>query len=98
MRRGRRAVWVHSVRKGRVQAVAVATKALARRPKALRRAMRRVIRAKATQARPRFEPNAAQAAAAAAGRVTGRTLAGTRNAQLDRALALLCSLQVQAPR
>ncbi|HEX2084613.1 MAG TPA: Coagulation factor 5/8 type domain-containing protein [Solirubrobacteraceae bacterium] len=91
VRRTRRGVWI-SVSKGRrIRAVAVATRALARRPKALRAAVRRLRRAKATQAPRVFEPSRAQEER----RLEGRALAGTRNRRLDAALALLCSLQVQ---
>ena len=93
VRRTRRGAWVYAVRGGRVRAVAVTTRRLARRPRALRVAMRRVRRAKVTQAKRRYIPGAE--AAASGGRLAGRTLAGTRNTRLNRQLELLCRLQVQ---
>jgi hypothetical protein len=85
--------WAYAVRRGRVTAVATASRALARRPQALRAAVERLAAAGATQARRAFVPSAS-AAAAAAGPPAGRTLAGTSDPRLDAALALLCSLQL----
>jgi hypothetical protein len=58
--------------------------------------MARLVNAKVTQARPTYQPG--QAEAASAGRLTGRILAGTGATRLNTALALLCGLQVSAPR
>jgi microsomal dipeptidase-like Zn-dependent dipeptidase len=93
LRGTRRGTWVYAVQRGRVTAVAVASRSLARRPHALRAAVRRLQAATATQAPRAFHSNLVQAGAA--GRPTGRTLAGTGNPRLNAALALLCSLQMQ---
>ena len=85
--------WAYFVRGGRVRAVAVAARGLARHPKALRVAMGRVLRAKATSTKRRFVPNPA-AAAAGAGGPTGKPLAGTSDPKLNAALIMLCNLQV----
>ena len=86
VRRTRRAAWIAVARRGRVRAVAVASRRIGR--KQLRVGVRRVLRARATQQfRPEFVPNAAQATSA--GRAIRRSLAGTTNPQLDRALARL---------
>jgi hypothetical protein len=91
--------FVYAVRRGRVTAVAVATRALIDRPRALRAAMKRVRGAEAAQARPGFVPSPAQAkAAAAGGGLEGQILAGTGNAKLNSAFAYLCSLQVPVSR
>src|SRR4051794_21477153 len=96
LRRTRTGAWVYAVQRGRVRAVAVATRSLARRPAALRTAVHRLRAAKATQALPAFVPGAAQQArAAGAAALTGRTLAGSGTPRLDAALALLCGLQLQ---
>jgi hypothetical protein len=87
-----RGTLVFAVQRGRVTAVAVASRSLARRPRALRAALRRLRSARATRAPRAFHPAAAQAAAG--GRPTGRTLAGTADPRLNAALALLCSLQM----
>jgi hypothetical protein len=87
----RRGAGVYAVRGGRVQAVAAASRALARHPKDLRTAMRRVITAKASSRQKGFIPSAALEAA---GAPTGRTLAGTSDPRLNAALTMLCSLQV----
>lgn len=81
---GRRA---YEVRGGRVRAVVVATKALARDRRALRAAVRAVSAARATQSRPTFVAGANAATAP-----TGRTLAGSGNPVDDAALTLLCKL------
>jgi hypothetical protein len=93
VRATRRGTLVFAVQRGRVTAVAVASRSLARRPDALRAALRRLQAATATPAPRAFRPAAAQAAAD--GRPTGRPLAGTADPRLNAALALLCSLQVQ---
>jgi hypothetical protein len=93
LRGTRRGTWVFAVQRGRVIAVAVASRSLARRPHALRAALRRLQAATATQGPRAFHPNLVQAAAA--GRPTGRMLAGTGSPRLNAALALLCSLQMQ---
>ena len=85
----RRGTLVFAVQHGRVTAVAVASRSLARRPQALRAALRRLQAATATRASRAFRP------AAGAARPTGRPLAGTADPRLNAALALLCSLQVQ---
>lgn len=77
----------YEVRGGRVRAVGVGTKALARDRSALRAALREVGAARATQARPAFVAGANAATAP-----TGRTLAGTGNPVDDTALTLLCKL------
>jgi hypothetical protein len=94
VRRSAKRAWVTLARGGRVRAVAVTTRVLSRRGKALRTAMARVRRARGIRARRTFVPNEAQAKAA--GRLAGRTLAGTGSPRLNAALALLCRLQVQA--
>ena len=91
VKRTRRAVWVIDVRHGRVKAVAVATRSLARHPKALRAAMRRVVSAKASALPRTFVPSDAQANPAAP---SGKPLAGTSDARLNRDLMLLCGMQV----
>jgi hypothetical protein len=83
------AMSVFAVRRGRVRAVGVATRALARRPARLRAAMRRLRKARATQAARTFTPNPTAGSA----RLTGTTLAGSSNPRLNRALALLCSVK-----
>jgi hypothetical protein len=88
-----RVAWVYVVRRGRVRAVGVASRTLARRPAALRRAALRLLSARATQARPVFVASAAQAALR--GAPTGQTLSGSSNPRLNRALALLCHLDVR---
>jgi hypothetical protein len=93
IRRAGRVAWVYLVRRGRVRAVALASRALARRPAALRVAAGRLLSAQATQAAPGFTPSRAQAARR--GAVTGQTLAGSSSPRLNAALALLCHLQVQ---
>jgi hypothetical protein len=87
----RQGAWVYAVRSGRVSAVAVASRDLARQPAALRLAMRRLLAARASTLPRRFVPNPAQAGAA--GRVTGKPLAGTSDPRLNAALTMLCSLQ-----
>jgi hypothetical protein len=87
----RRGTKVYAVRGGRVRAVALATRALARRPKALRVAMRRVLAAKASYGPRVFVPSAAEASGAAS--TGGRPLAGTSDPRLNSALLLYCSLQ-----
>jgi hypothetical protein len=96
VRSTRRVTWVYVVRRGRVRAVGVATRRLARSRTALRRAVRLLLSARATQVQRQFVPNATQAAAARSA-PTGQTLAGSTNPRLNQALALLCHLQVQAP-
>jgi hypothetical protein len=99
VRRTRTGAWVYAVRGGRVQAVAVASRALARHPKELRAAMRRLLGAKASARGRQFVPNVAQVSAASAG-PSGRPLAGTSDPKLNEALAILCGLKpggVSAP-
>jgi microsomal dipeptidase-like Zn-dependent dipeptidase len=88
------AAWVYVVSGGRVRAVGVATRTLARQPKQLRTAARRLLTAKATAAPRAFVPSQAQAASRK--QLEGRTLAGTSDPKLNEALALLCGLQVQS--
>jgi hypothetical protein len=71
--------------------VAVAGRALAGRPKALRAAMRRVVTAKASALPRKFVPS--KATAGARGRITGKPLAGTSDPRLNAALTMLCNLQ-----
>ena len=52
--------------------------------------MRRVLRAKASARIRKFVPNQAQVNA----RPTGRPLAGTSDPRLNKALVMLCNLQV----
>jgi hypothetical protein len=90
-RRTRRGAWAYAVRGGRVRAVAVASRRLARRPRALRDAVRLLVAAKASARARAFVPSEAQASA----RLTGKPLAGTSDPRLNAALMVLCSLQVQ---
>jgi hypothetical protein len=83
--------WVFAVRKGRVRAVAVASRSLAKHPKRLRAAMSRLLAARASQARRVFVPNNAASAA-----LSGKVLAGTSDPRLNAAFALLCSAQMQS--
>ena len=84
--------WVYVVRKRRVVAVGVASRALVRDKKELRRAARRLGRATATQQRATFVPNPKQEGE----QPTGRALAAQNERQLDpQTLALLCRLQAQ---
>ena len=78
--------FVYAVRRARVSAVGAATRALVRRPARLRAAMRRLLTARASQTRRAYVPNPAAGAA----RLAGAALAGTNNARLNSALALLC--------
>jgi hypothetical protein len=91
----RRAAWVYVVRGGRIRAVAVASRSLARRPRALRLAVARLLSAQATQSRPGFVPSDAQAQAALRGAPTGETLSGSSDPRLNAKFALLCRLNVQ---
>jgi hypothetical protein len=93
-RRVKGVTWVYVVRRGRVVAVAVASRSLARRTSALRAAVGRLRSAKATQVLPQYVPG--QVEATSAGRLTGRTLAGPSDPRLNAAFAMLCQLQVQA--
>src|SRR5205823_7121454 len=89
VRRTRRASYVYAVRGGRVVAVAVATRSLARDGGALRAAMGRLLAARASQASPTFVPNPK----AVPDQITGTPLVGsTGDARVNRALAVLCSL------
>jgi hypothetical protein len=88
-RRMRTGAWVYAVRGGRVRAVGVVSRGLARRPNALRAAMLRVLSAKAKAGPRPFVPNPAQANA----RLSGRPLAGTSDPRLNKALVMLCNLQ-----
>ena len=88
VRDGRSSSFVYAVSGGRVTAVAVATRALARSSTELRTAMRRLVKARATQAKRTFEPNSAAESA----RITGATFAGSRDSQVNQALAVLCGL------
>jgi hypothetical protein len=85
----RKSSFVYSVSGGRVRAVAVATRSLARDSKALRKAMARLVKARATSATRRFVPNPAQESA----RITGTTFNGSSNSQVNEALAVLCGLK-----
>jgi hypothetical protein len=88
-----RVTWVYATRHGRIRAVAVATRRLARSRSALRRAVGLMLSARAAQIQREFVPNATQAAAARTA-PTGQTLAGSSNPRLNTAFALLCHLQV----
>ena len=88
VRRAGGTFFIYDLLRGRVRSVGVATAALARRPARLRLAMQRVRGAHATQARRRFVPNPAAGSA----RLTGKTLAGSSDPRLNRALVMLCSL------
>jgi hypothetical protein len=82
--------WVFAVRNGRVRAVAVASAALAKRPKQLKAAMARLLAARASQAKRVFVPaSPAQAA------LSGKVLAGASDPRLNAAFAYLCSAQLQ---
>ena len=83
--------WVFAVRKGRVRAVAVASTALAKKPKQLRAAMRRLLAARASQTKHAFVPNTAAQAA-----LSGKILAGTSDPKMNAALAYLCMAQMGA--
>jgi hypothetical protein len=85
--------WVYVTRHGRIRAVAVATRRLARSRSALRRAVGLMLSARAAQIQREFVPNATQAAAARTA-PTGQTIAGSSNPRLNTAFALLCHLQV----
>jgi hypothetical protein len=87
--RVRGSAFVYSVRRGRVRAVGVATRALVRRPARLRAAMRRLLRARASQAGRAYVPNAKAEAAG----LTGAALAGSTNPRLNAQLAALCYLR-----
>jgi hypothetical protein len=88
VRSGRASSFVYAVSRGRVVAVAAATRALARDTRALRSAMKRLLGARATQAARKFEP----AAAHEANRITGATFAGSRDSRINEALARLCGM------
>jgi hypothetical protein len=92
-RRTRSGAWVYAVRGGRVRAVAVASRSLARHPKALRTAMKRLLAAKATSRKRKFIPSAQ---ASEAGAPTGKPLAGTSDPKLNAQLTLLCSMGASA--
>jgi hypothetical protein len=97
VRRSGKVSWVYFVRRGRVRAVAVATRALAKKRSSLRADVALLRKAKATQTRPDFVPSDATAkAVAAGGGLTGQALAGSRNPKLNNALLLLCLLQMRA--
>jgi hypothetical protein len=85
--------WIYVTRAGTVRAVAVASPKLAGRPAALRQAVSRLLAARASQAKPVFQPNPALASSAG---VTGKVLAGVSDPRLNAAFAYLCSLQMQA--
>ncbi|HEX8075492.1 MAG TPA: hypothetical protein VF545_10975 [Thermoleophilaceae bacterium] len=89
VRRDRRGAFVYAVRRGRVSAVAVATRALTRRAAPLRAAMRRVTRARATQGPRTFVTNSTPGSA----RLTGTTFAGSSDSRVNEALAVMCGLQ-----
>ncbi|MEA2272990.1 MAG: hypothetical protein QOI98_1698 [Solirubrobacteraceae bacterium] len=91
--------WIYFVRRGRVSAVAVASRTLAKRRSALRADVKLLRAAKATQTTPEFVPSDATAKAVAAGGApTGETLAGSTNPQLTSAMLLLCMLQMSSPQ
>ena len=82
VRDGRASSFVYSVSGGRVRAVAVATRALARNRTELRAAMARLVKARATQAERKFVPNSAQASNRITG-AGGATFAGSQHAHFD---------------
>jgi hypothetical protein len=86
-RRGR---FVALARRGRIAAVGVSRL----RGGALRGAMRRVARARAVQRRPTYLPGKVESSRS--GGLAGFTLAGSRDAELNRKLALYCALQMQS--
>jgi hypothetical protein len=88
VRRARGTTYVYATRGGRIRAVGVASGALARRAGGLRAAMLRVAAARATQARRTYVPNATPGSA----RLTGASLAGSNDARLNAALAVICGL------
>ena len=88
----RRGAWVYAVRGGRVRAVAVASRDLARSPSALRVAVGGCWPRRRPPAPQSLTP--AQPQPAAGARLTGRTIAGTSDPKLNAALVMLCSLQV----
>jgi hypothetical protein len=92
VRRVGRATRIYVVRRGRVRAVGVTTRSLARRHHALRVAMARWLSAKATQGPPAFVPS--PALAALRGAPSGRTLSGSTDPALNAKFALLCRLNV----
>jgi hypothetical protein len=84
------------VRAGRVRALATVSRTVARRSSSIRRDVRLLLAAKASQAKPAFQPSPTQASRAARGiEPTGQPLAGTGNQLINQRLALLCGLQVQ---
>jgi hypothetical protein len=93
VRRAGRVSWIYVVRRGRVRAVAVASRSVTARARTVRTAVARLLAAKATQRRPGFVPSATQASTR--GAPTGRTLAGSTNPKLNAAFAFLCNLNVQ---
>jgi hypothetical protein len=54
--------------------------------------MRRVARTRAAQRRPKYLPGKAESSRS--GRLAGFTLSGSRDAELNRKLALYCALQI----
>jgi hypothetical protein len=89
VRTGKSSAFVYAVSGGRVSAVAIATSTLAANRSELRAAMRRLVKARATQAPREFVPGAAGASQ----RITGATFAGSQNAQINEALAVLCGMK-----
>jgi hypothetical protein len=98
VRRSGRISWVYYLRRGRVRAVAVATRGLAKSHRALKADVKLLRTAQVSQTpHPKFVPSDATAQAAASGAsLEGRTLAGSSNPSLNDAMMLLCLLQVRA--
>jgi hypothetical protein len=84
--------FVYVVKSGRVRALATVDRTIARKPALIRRSVKLLLAARGSQERRRFVPAAAQASGA---KVDGQPLAGTSDPELNRKLALLCSLQLQ---
>jgi hypothetical protein len=99
VRRSGRVSWVYFVSRGRVRAVAVASRAAAKSRKALRADVKLLRSARASQKpHPAFVPSDATAKAVAAGAdLTGQTLAGSSNPHLNSVYGLLCLLQLPRP-
>jgi hypothetical protein len=89
VRHGRSSSFVYSVSGGRVRAVAVATRTLARRGGELRAAMARLVEARASSGSRSFVP----ASAPEANRVSGMTFASTGDTKMDEALAIMCGFK-----
>jgi hypothetical protein len=96
-RRSGKVTWVYYLRKGRVRAVGVGTRKLAKSRKAMKADVKLLRTAKASQTpHPAFVPSEATAkAVTAGGGLEGRALAGSPDPRLNSAMLLLCLLQVR---